>query len=118
MENRINDLKNALEDDEIVKSIMLNNPFMLSDDDVLSTDYIIGILTEADFEIDEQKHILEENPHIFDLTENMLERSINMMIGYFQNMKDFKKAILADPKLIGIADEKNLEESINGSEMW
>lgn len=111
LKEKIVKLNNFLGNDaRDVKNLIVNNPYILTDSDILSLEDINKILTDARFSKNEQKYILSENYNIFNLNKERLEKSIKLLNIYFQSSEDFKNKILENPYLIGISDKKVLDE--------
>ena len=113
IENTINELKDYLEDEDIIRQIIYMNPYILTYNYLELINGAKDVFNKYNVDIKKQKYILEENPNIITLGKECIERSLDIIKKMSTSHESFIENIVDNPIIIGIEDEKLILKNIS-----
>ena len=113
IKNSILVLKKWINDDNIVKNIIFNNPFVLNDDIEKNLENTYSIMEKYNIKNELVKYILDENPNIINMDKKRLEDSLKGIMNMFNSNQDYIDEILGNSNIIGVVDLNFLEKYIS-----
>ena len=108
--NILGDLLSYFKEPEIVKEIVYSDSRVVSGAILYRIKEVEKIFEKFEVELQENKCILIENPHILFMDDERLEKSLSIIKEYTQAYDSFMNLIKVDPIVIGIVDSSVLTD--------
>ena len=109
---KINELENVLKEEKIIKEIIYNNPYILTQE--MNIKDIIKIFEKYEIDTEKQFYIFKQNTSLFDLSVEKIERSLKNISEVIKNKVEFIKTLISEPILVGIEDKEIINNILNG----
>lgn len=109
---KINELENVLKEEKIIKEIIYNNPYILTQE--MNIKDIIKIFEKYEIDTEKQLYIFKQNTSLFDLSVEKIERSLKNISEVITNKVEFIKTLISEPILVGIEDKEIINNILNG----
>ncbi len=109
---KINELENVLKEEKIIKEIIYNNPYILTQE--MNIKDIIKIFEKYEIDTKKQFYIFKQNTSLFDLSVEKIERSLKNISEVITNKVEFIKTLISEPILVGIEDKEIINNILNG----
>lgn len=109
---KINELENVLKEEKIIKEIIYNNPYILTQE--INIKDIIKIFEKYEIDTKKQFYIFKQNTSLFDLSVEKIERSLKNISEVITNKVEFIKTLISEPILVGIEDKEIINNILNG----
>lgn len=109
---KINELENVLKEEKIIKEIIYNNPYILTQE--INIKDIIKIFEKYEIDTEKQLYIFKQNTSLFDLSGEKIERSLKNISEVITNKVEFIKTLISEPILVGIEDKEIINNILNG----
>ena len=109
---KINELENVLKEEKIIKEIIYNNPYILTQE--INIKDIIKIFEKYEIDTEKQLYIFKQNTSLFDLSVEKIERSLKNISEVITNKVEFIKTLISEPILVGIEDKEIINNILNG----
>lgn len=112
IDKNIKELNEIINDSKIVKEMIYNNPYILTQE--INLKEIVKIFDEYGIDVEKQLYIFSKNSLLFDLNIVKIEKSLKNISEILTNKIEFIKALISEPILIGIEDKEIINNILNG----